>query len=846
MSAGTGQDERRRTPRATYRLQFHKGFTLRDALALTPYLAELGVSHIYASPLLKARPGSTHGYDVCNPGELNPELGSEADLAELVRALKEKGMGLVLDIVPNHMGIGGRENPWWWDALKHGQKSWHAGHFDIDWNSRDPRLRRKVLAPVLGSRYEEVLAKGELKVSMEDGEAVLRYYDNVFPIDPETLPEEQRAEDYFKSIQGDPRGLDELIQRQHYRLTFWRHGDKELNYRRFFSITTLAGVRVEFKEIFENTHERILDWYRRGYLDGLRVDHPDGLRDPEGYLRRLREAAPEAWIVVEKILEPGEKLPAEWPIEGTTGYDFMSRAGGLLIDPEGEAPLSRFYEEFTGEPGRCEAIVREKKLSILREVLAAEVNRLADLLVEIATDNWDFRDFSREELREGLIEFAACFPVYRTYVQAKERRLDFAGMQWIETAAGAARRNRPDLPESLFALFQKLLLLELSGPFEVEFVMRFQQLTGPAMAKGVEDTTFYCFNRMLALNEVGGDPAHFGLGVEKFHRITGEFAKAWPQSMLGTSTHDTKRSEDVRARLSLISEMPEEWAAAVKRWSGINEKHRQGRWPDRNAEYSYYQNLVGAWPISAERAAAFMEKASREAKQHTNWTDADPEYDKALREFVERTLADREFTAEIEKFTARLLVPGRVNSLALTLLKLAAPGVPDIYQGTEFWDLSLVDPDNRRPVDYEARRKALEGLMAEFGGNAGEGGWQHLIETEHAKQFLIWRVLQFRAAHPEPFEKGDYRPLKAEGPKAKHIVAFAREHHGERILAAVPRLAVGLGSGGGEWDGTAILPDSAGGEWENVITGKPLGGAGKLAAAPLFEHFPVALLFQRG
>ena len=615
-------------PRATYRMQFHSGFTLRDGLAWVPYLSALGVSHLYASPLLMARPGSTHGYDVCQPARLNPELGTEADLDALVAALRERGMGLVLDIVPNHQGIGGPENPWWWDVLKHGRQSRFARHFDIDWDSPDPRWRNKVLLPVLGDEVERVLERRELTVVREGNEMRLRYFDRQFPVNPASLPESgSAAESVLAAVRDDPRAMEGLLARQHYAVVHWRLGDEHLNYRRFFTITDLVGVCVEVPQVFADTHQRILDWHRRGLLDGLRVDHPDGLRDPRTYLERLSQAAPGAWITVEKILEPGEELPGEWPVAGTTGYDFLGRLAGLFIDPAGEAPLTDFYAEFTDEPTRFAALVREKKRWILRERLAAEVTRLTRLLEVVAAGDNRGLPFAAAQLREALIELVACVPVYRTYIRANNQPDDGstagetgavfeairdADVAVVDAAVADARRERPELG-AVLAFLGDLLLGRVHGADSADWVMRFQQLTGPAMAKGVEDTAYYCYNRFIALNEVGGDPSRFGLSVGGFHQACAETSRHWPQGMLATSTHDTKRGEDVRARLALLSEIPGRWATAVRRWSAMNEAHREHGWPDRNAEYFFYQTLVGAWPLSVDRALACMEKAAREA-----------------------------------------------------------------------------------------------------------------------------------------------------------------------------------------------------------------------------------------
>ncbi len=823
-----------RVPRATYRLQFHRGFTLRQGQELIPYLHQLGVSHVYASPLLKAQPGSTHGYDVCDFSRLNPEIGTDEDFAAFVETLREHGMGLVLDFVPNHAGIGGPQNPWWWDVLRHGSASRYARHFDIDWESPDPRLRGKVLVPVLGDRYDRVLTKGELRleISPEQG-LVVRYFDHQFPLAPESYdPKVPESAKNIEQINTSPDKLDAILRQQHYRLTDWRHGDAELNYRRFFTITSLAGLRVEDPAVFGDVHARIREWHTQGLVDGIRIDHPDGLADPEGYLRQLRATFPKTWIVIEKILEPGESLPVDWPVAGTTGYDFLNRVGGLFIAPEGEPSLTDFYAEFTGQPTECAAVVRENKRLVLREMFAAEVGKLTRLLQQIGARHWPCRDFTADEMRETICELIANFPVYRTYSRAEDKGVSAIDGAYITQAVAAAREQRPKLSPDLLEFLRTLLSRRLGQSHddaEDEFVLRFQQLTGPAMAKGVEDTTFYCYNRFVALNEVGGDSGHFGLSVEAFHQQCAEAQAHWPNAMLASSTHDTKRSEDVRARLGLLSEMPEAWIAAVRRWSAHNVRYKQRGFPDANAEYLYYQTLVGAWPLSAQRATAYMEKASREAKQHTNWTEANQVYDEALRRFVSKTLDDADFTDDLARFVEPLIEPGQINSLSQTLIKLTAPGVPDIYQGTELWDLSLVDPDNRRPVDFDARRR----LLTEIDRFTPEAAWQERA-SGLPKLWLIRKTLAVRQQHSDWFgAQSDYQPLYALGTKARHAVAFTR---GGQVVTVSPRLVLGIP---GDWVDTVLpLPD---GNWRNEFTGETVPG-GRCLVGNMLERFPVALL----
>jgi (1->4)-alpha-D-glucan 1-alpha-D-glucosylmutase len=816
-------------PRATYRLQFHEGFRLNDALALVPYLHALGISHLYASPLFKARPHSTHGYDICDFTQLNPELGTEADMEELVHALRARGMGLVLDIVPNHMGIGGPENRWWWDVLEHGPDSPFAKYFDIDWNPPDPRLRGKVLFPILGDRYNRLLARRELQVETREDTCLLRYGENIFPINAGSLKTMGAG---LEELNANPDALDGLLEKQFYRLAWHGRGDTELNYRRFFNITTLPGLCMEDKEVFQKAFALTRQWLQRGWLDGLRVDHPDGLRDPQQFLERLKKLAPHAWIVVEKILEPGESLPTSWPVAGTTGYDFLNCVMGLFIDPNGTRPLSDLYRIFSGNTSDYGSLARGKKRFILRKMLAAEVEHLAGQLLNIAAGTWRYRDATREELSGALIELIACFPIYRTYARPESGTVNGSDAHAVAQATAEAQRQRPDLPPELFELLSNLLLLQQQGNAESDFVARFQQVSAAAMAKGVEDTAFYCFNRFIALNEVGGNPGRFGVSVDEFHQFCQEQQNHWPNSMRASSTHDTKRSEDVHARLNVLSEMPGAWREAVCRWSVLNEKHHRHCWPDANAEYLYYQTLVGAWPLSNERALAYMEKATHEAKEHTQWSEKNAEYDAAMAEFVTATLADAEFVKDLESFLNPLLKPACINSLAQTLLKLTAPGVPDIYQGTELWDLSLVDPDNRRPVNF-AERQSLLAKAAALSSEEAWSQWQSGIP----KLWLFRRVLNLRAQRPDLFaSSAKYEPLTAQGQAAAHVVALKRA---ESLIAVVPRLILGLHD---NWTDTFLeLPS---GEWHNELTGEILSQPGILLSG-LLNKFPVALLVRK-
>ncbi|MEJ2717797.1 MAG: malto-oligosyltrehalose synthase [Deltaproteobacteria bacterium] len=876
-------------PRATYRLQFHAGFTFDDAAALADYLEELGVSHLYCSPYLQAARGSSHGYDVVDPGKVNEELGGLEGHRRLCRALHDHGLGQILDAVPNHMAITGPENAWWWDVLENGPSSLYADYFDVDWDPPEDRLGNKILLPILGDRYGRCVERGDIQLRHENGRLFIRYYDHWLPVAPRSLADilDRAAErcgsddlafiadsfrhlplptatdresthrrhrnkeviqsQFFRLLEESPEAssvvrsiidevnnspdlLDDLLEEQNYRLAFWRTASQDLGYRRFFDINTLVALRIEEEKVFADTHRLILRWIQDGSLDGLRIDHPDGLRNPEQYLLRLRGAAPDAWIVVEKILDPDESLPSSWPVEGTTGYDFLNRVGGLFINPGGETPLTEFFAEFTGEETDYRIVVREKKHQVMRELLAGDVNRLTELLIQCCEHRRRYRDYTRYELNVALREIVACFPVYRTYIRPELRQLREEDRSIVTQAVEAAKAFQPELDPELFDFVASILLLELEGESETEFIVRFQQVTAPVMAKGVEDTAFYCFNRLISLNEVGGNPARFGLSIEEFHHAMHSAAELSPYSMLATSSHDTKRSEDVRARLALLSEIPGEWSDAVLRWAAHNETYRWEGVPDRNAEYLLYQTLVGAWPIETERVLMFADKAAREAKTYTSWTRPDPSYEETLLGFVQSVLEDREFVSDLEEFIAPLIEPGRVNSMSQTLIKLTAPGVPDFYQGTELWNLDLVDPDNRRPVDFELRRK----LMAEITKLPVDEIMARMDEGV-PKLWLIHRALGLRRLHPEIFTSGDYQPLLAYGEKAEHVIAFSRS---ERVVTVAPRLILTLA---GDWGNTRL--ELVHGSWRNVLTGDRLEG-GKVAIHGLLKSFPVALLWK--
>ncbi len=811
------EEARRVEPRASYRIQLHAGFDFEAAAGIVDYLACLGISHLYCSPYLQAVPGSTHGYDVIDPTAVSEELGGESGRVGLCEALASRGMGQMLDIVPNHMSTASG-NRWWWDVLRRGRDSDAASFFDVDWSPPERRLQGRILLPVLADHVGRVVESGELRVEDE----VLRYHDRVFPLRPGT-----------ESVSD----LQTLLDLQHHRLAWWRAGADDGNYRRFFDIDDLVGVRVEDPKVFEATHRRILDWLADGSLDGLRIDHPDGLRLPAAYLARLRAAAPGAWIVVEKILEAEETL-RPWPVDGTTGYDFARCVGALFVDASAEAAFTRLYVERTGESGDYEAVVDEGRRAILGSILHADWRRVTQRFVEVCEASPRWRDWSRPRLKEALGELILGFDVYRSYV-AEEGPPDEADAQVIERALARARARRSDLDGSLFdflgAVMSGALDDEPCGRAAIEARMQLQQLTGPVRAKGVEDTAFYRHLRFVALNEVGGSPDRFGAAdAGEFHAHCQRIQADWPRTMLGLSSHDSKRSEDVRARLYALSETPERWEILVRRWMTRHASHRRaGPWPDAATEYLIYQTLVGAWPLSLERALAYFEKATREARAHTSWTDPDPAYEEDLAHFVGALYEDEVFRGELEELVALLQRPGRINSLAQKLLQLTAPGVPDLYQGSELWDLSLVDPDNRRAVDFDLRRR----LLRELEGLDAEAVWARADEGL-PKLWVVSKALGVRARRPAAFgPKAGYEPLVAEGEASEHVVAYCR---GGEVLPIVPRKIIGLEGGGGFRGTTLELPA---GRWSDALSGA-VHRSGPVRLDEVLGQFPAALLVR--
>ncbi len=988
-----------RIPRATYRLQFNRNFRFEDARALVAYLADLGVSDCYASPLLRACAGSDHGYDICDHRMLNPEIGTEAEFDALAGALRDHGLGLVFDMVPNHMGISDPHNPWWMDVLENGPSSLYARYFDIDWHPVKRELANKVLLPILGDQYGAVLESGQLRLGYENGGFLLHYYETILPVAPQTydrilgyqldaLKEQLDAEDeHLLELESiltalsylpasdeqspdrmaernrekevikrrvaalydaspeirdaihaalnafnatDERGsdlLDDLLDAQPYRPAFWRVAAEEINYRRFFDINGLAAIRVELPEVFHATHELVFRLLAEGKVTGLRIDHPDGLWNPPEYFRQLQEEyilarvrarlpAQEAddaeevrdavagwfaehvhaadgadtarlplYVVAEKILTEDEELPDDWMVAGTTGYDFLNDLNGLFVDRNNGKAIDEIYARFTGTPTAFRTLVNGTKKMIMLIALASEINALSYQLERISERSRAYRDFTLNSLTFAIREVIACLPVYRTYTSDTMEAVARHDEQYVEAAVTEAKRRNPRTAAAIFDFVQDTLLLRNVGSFRpedqpklLEFVMKFQQITGPVMAKGVEDTAFYVYNRLVSLNEVGGHPIHFGVPLAEFHQRNSARARHWPHTMLATSTHDTKRSEDVRARIDVLSEIPDEWRAALNRWTRITARLKTEiggeRYPDRNAEYLLYQTLLGAWPVAMpsldslgefrERITAYMLKATREAKVHTSWINPNEQYDRALREFVHGLLADGDgnaFLADFAPLQRRVAFYGQQNALAQTLLKLASPGVPDIYQGTELWDFSLVDPDNRHPVDYEHRRALLADLRerADCPDCGGVALARELLETGDdgcVKLFITARMLDFRRAHDALFANGDYVPLDATGAKADHVCAFARTNGDETVIAVAPRLIIGLTDGeerpplGEQVWGETWLPlpaEYAGRHFRNLFTGEELtvtnhDGTPGLPLAAICAHFPVALL----
>jgi len=840
---------------ATYRLQLHAGFTLADARAVLPYLAELGITHAYLSPILQAAPGSTHGYDVVDPEYVSTALGGDAAFEAFATEAARLGMKILLDIVPNHMSIAGTSNRWWLDMLENGAASYYAQFFDVDWASDD-----RVTLPVLGERYGRALASGQLGIVHDGaGQLTIRAGELRLPMSPRTvgpivrragerighaelafigdalaaLPREIDAETRHrrhraKAVLGrrlaqlceDRRGaaaldgeiaaidadrveLDAILEQQAYRLVHWSVARDQLSYRRFFDIDTLVGLRQELPEVFDTTHARILEWLAEGAIAGVRVDHVDGLRDPIGYLARIRERAPTAWIVVEKILGAGEELPA-WTADGTTGYEFAERIGALFVEPAHEANMTRAFERYTGVAWDPAGGSRAARLEIMSDGLHSEVTRLVDLAVRGCGASASCRDFTRAEIATALRELLAGYPAYRTYGPGDRERI-----------AIAAKAVDPSVDRGLLAFLESALAFEVPTPAALELAHVAQQVTGAIVAKGDEDTLCYRQVRLASRCEVGSDLRVYALAPSEVHRL---LAAGSPASLLATATHDTKRGEDVRARIAAISEVPERWIAATERWRARAEPFWTVE-PARSLEYLMWQVIVGAWPIGEVRAAQYMHKAAREAKLRTSWRAPDEMFDAAIDRWCAGVFADAELLGELAGFSAELAPRGDANSLAQLLVKLAAPGVPDIYQGCELVDSSLVDPDNRRSVDYGTRARRLRELR--------DASQHDLRDLGDAKLWTIARVLGLRRKRPDLFG-GPYVPRIATGPRAERVFAFQR---GEALIAAVPRL------GRADPDTRLALPP---GRWVDVLGDRTWTGT--ISPTELWAAFPIALL----
>ncbi|WP_169973599.1 malto-oligosyltrehalose synthase [Tautonia rosea] len=990
-----------RRPRATYRLQLHRDFPLSKVEEILDYLDDLGISDAYFSPYLAARPGSTHGYDVFDHGQINPEIGDETTHERLVSKMLDRGMGRVIDVVPNHMGITGG-NPFWADLLENGKQAASARYFDVDWYPVKEELEGRVLLPVLGDQYGKVLEDGQLVVGRTEGSFHLDYFDHQFPLSPrsyglilgqrpevldtvlepddvrllefrsviaaiENLPpgdaeDEESVSRYraekevikhriarlcdqspklaafidenvalFRGAVGDPRSFDllhELLEHQVYRLAYWRVAAEEINYRRFFDINDLAGVRIEDPEVLETTHRLIFDWVDRGGVSALRIDHPDGLADPAGYFTRLQEtlfvrsclqrlnkegddaerseteqhlrdrfrSAVEAEpngplvrrypIVVEKILSRGEDLPERWTIDGTVGYEYLNSINGLFVDPEGQATIETSYAEFTGDTEPWHEVVYDAKQLICRASLASELNMLARQLNRVSEHDRRSRDFTLNDLRRALREVIACFPVYRTYLKPGEPMTE-RDRAYIDQAVYRARRRNPTIDPSVFEFIRAALLLEHPEGISTDdieqreaFVIRFQQTTGPVTAKGVEDTAFYRQIKLASLNEVGGEPARFGHSPSSFHAINAHRLNLWPGGFSTTATHDNKRGEDTRMRINVLSELSGEWQTHLTRWGYWNKTKKTevhgAAAPDAREEHLFYQTLIGAWPFSpsdevpeglVDRLQQYMLKALREAKLNTTWTDPDPSYGDAVSKFVADVLTGEGadvFLKDFLPFQRRVARIGVIGSLGQVLLKVASPGVPDVYQGCDLWDLALVDPDNRRPVDYDHRRQALAALRQEIasGTPRDQLAARLLNDPEDGliKLYLLWTALGHRKEHPEVYSHGVYRPLEAEGERKGNVLSFGRYRDGRYAAVVVPRLVAGLMGeesmsmpvGPEIWGDTVLaLPDSGlPKRWRNLLTDEVVelqNGEGRpvLPIAEIFRTIPFGLMVEQ-
>ncbi|MBD0304933.1 MAG: malto-oligosyltrehalose synthase [Nitrospiraceae bacterium] len=957
-----------RIPTSTYRLQFNQSFTFQDAYAIVPYLHDLGISDCYTSSYLKATPGSQHGYDIADPTVLNPELGTDENYRAFIRSLQDRGMGHILDVVPNHMGIAQSCNRWWLDVLENGPSSIYADFFDIDWHPVKAELEDKVLLPILGDLYGAVLENQEITLCYQDGSFFIRYFDYTLPIAPKSfsrilslnlhsllersgetdphiqevqsiltalrhLPSRQvreqakvqeryREKEIIKRrlaavIQASPAVaefveqnvaafngtkdvpqsfdlLDALLNDQVYRLAYWRVAGEEINYRRFFDINELAAIRMENPAVFKEAHSLVLRLLREGAVTGLRIDHVDGLYDPGHYLRQLQAwgrsqfgesgmaAERSLYLVVEKILGKDEHLPDSWPVFGTTGYEFLNRVNGLFVDASHEPMIDEVYAKFTHEPLSFEDLAYQKKKLIMSASMSSEINVLGHQLNRFSERDRRSRDFTLNSLVHAIREIIACFPVYRAYITPDAEPVTDRDKDYIRSAVIKAKSRNPAVNGLVFDFVRDILLtlsddrLRPDHQERVAFAMKFQQTTSPVTAKGIEDTALYIYNRLLSLNEVGGDPEQFGLSVRTFHEWMQDRQARWPHALSATSTHDTKRSEDVRARINVISEIPVLWKINVARWSKLNKPYKTevdgAPAPDLNDEYLLYQTLIGAWPLEplderqyrifCDRIQGYMAKALHEAKVHTSWVNPNRVYDQAVEKFVEAILDRTRPNPFLESFLPleeQIAEVGLYNAMAQVVLKIAAPGVPDFYQGTELWDFSLVDPDNRRPVDYATRREALSDLRRACEDRATDRPAliKDLLDTRRdgrIKLYLVLCGLHYRRTHVSLFQNGRYVPLEIGGAHRDHVCAFARVSEQQSVVVAVPRLVQGLlrkdGSTALEadiWKDTWIWTEPHVERYRNVLTDETLSSAciedrRALSLVDVFRHCPVALL----
>ena len=927
-----------RIPTATYRVQLHKNFNFVQVRSLIPYLAAIGISDLYVSPICQAQSGSTHGYDVTDPTRINPELGSPEDFDDLVEDLHARDMGLIVDIVPNHMAAT-QENPWWMDVLENGSASEHAAVFDIEWGHRTPSMQEKIVLPVLGEPYGNALEEQRLQLVLTESGLRVEYYGAQYPIDPgtyhevlsfrldnllehveatdpalvafgalletaERLPPRTAAEweavetrrqesgnikrklwalyksepvirgyldetlRLYNGLRGNPSSfdrLDSLLDRQPYQLAFWQAARERINYRRFFDVAGLIGIRTQDPQVFQATHELVLRWLAEKKVSGLRVDHIDGLYDPLSYMAELqtrcsRERGEPVYIVVEKILSGLERLPREWPVCGTTGYDFLGTLNNLFVDPDGLRELTSAYESFIRDDTSFYELAYQQKRRIMEELFAGELRSLGIHLNAIAQCDRHGRDLSPEALNQALLDVTASMPVYRTYTRDFPARAHDSAV--IEDAVARARQRHPALHPACFDFLRKVLLVDFPGNEDVlRFVLRWQQVTSPVMAKGIEDTTLYLYNRLVSMNDVGGSPEP--VSPEHFHEFNMARQREWRATMNATSTHDTKRSQDVRARINLLSEMAGDWKRLVNRWHRANRVFTKSSFPDidPNGEYLLYQTLLGTWPLDDEitpeylgRIKNYLIKAAREAKRHTNWTRPDEEYERGMLEFTMAILKDdpqNRFLPRFRDLARRIAFYGALNSLAQTLLKTVCPGVPDFYQGTTLWDFSLVDPDNRRPAQISARLDLLESLER-WNSPAGSEELEDLLDCwqdGRVKTYLMARGLRVRKLNADVFDCGEYLGLQGTGLAEQHAVSVARRRGNSWVIAIVPRFPLAFSArerwplGRRPWNGAAVrLPEGAPERWRNELTGESIQSNGELSVAAALAAFPVALL----